>query len=300
MEWVVVAIYFVTGIWFSISAYRHHKVLFKVKNEIINGKLLLIENNLEASKKIFKRLQFLKDEFFNEKINYPLIQLYTSICILDGIMAFICVLELIPLNGAELTPLHKSLLIIIGSITLSLGLFLFYRNSKIYKHLDENVENEIEELNDEFNLSKIYDDVKRTEKQLKMSEKKLGRYYDLNLSHLKWVFYLGIIIIAVGMLLIIGVLIYTFAFAEDVNFIVTILGCISGVLINFLGAIFIHMYTQTVKASTEFHNKLAYTNQLMFANSLIAKIKDDENLKNETIAEISKIIAQREIGGSSK
>jgi hypothetical protein len=48
---------------------------------------------------------------------------------------------------------------------------------------------------------------------------------------------------------------------------------------------------QTVKASTIFHSKLAYTNTLMFSNSLIAKITD-ESTKNATISEVAKIIAK--------
>ena len=66
-------------------------------------------------------------------------------------------------------------------------------------------------------------------------------------------------------------------------------GNISGILINFVGAVFIRMYTHNVEAAVKFHAKFAESNNLLLANSIANKI-EDEKLREETLSEIAKDI----------
>jgi len=135
-----------------------------------------------------------------------------------------------------------------------------------------------------------YDDMeyeKRAEKQFKQHQKELKRYYDINIEQLKLVFPLGIITMLLGFAIIFMTI---YLCKEMLSSIPIIIGCISGLLVDLIGAIFIKMYVETVKTSTEFHKKLIGSNNNLFANVLITKI-NDEKLKNETFAETAKIIA---------
>lgn len=64
-------------------------------------------------------------------------------------------------------------------------------------------------------------------------------------------------------------------------------GAISGILIDFIGTIFITMYTKSLDASVKFHSKLASSNNLLLANSIATKISD-ETLRELTFSEIAK------------
>lgn len=61
------------------------------------------------------------------------------------------------------------------------------------------------------------------------------------------------------------------------------------ILINFVGAVFIRMYTHNVEAAVKFHAKFAESNNLLLANSIANKI-EDEKLREETLSEIAKDI----------
>ena len=68
----------------------------------------------------------------------------------------------------------------------------------------------------------------------------------------------------------------------------------SGIVVDFIGAIFIKMYTKNIEASVKFHAKFAESNNLLLANSIANKI-DDDKLRENTLSEISKniIIAKK-------
>lgn len=153
------------------------------------------------------------------------------------------------------------------------------------------INEELISVNEELELFK-FDDIdyeKRAELQFKQHQKELRRYYDINIGHLRLIFPFGISIIAVGICIVIGVILL-FKDSAQQNILPIITGCISGLLVDFMGAIFINMYIETIKTSTEFHNKLINSNNNLFANMLITKI-NDEKLKNEAFAELAKIIS---------
>lgn len=176
------------------------------------------------------------------------------------------------------------ILILIG------GFFLIY--TTIFKNpMQLMFEERILAIDEELELLEISENQyeKRAEVQFKNHQKELKRYYDINLGHLKWVFPLGIGVILLG----IGIIIFSILIFKNIvvdTIIPTLIGAISGLMVDFIGAIFIKMYIETIKASTEFHNQLIHSNNNLFANVLVTKINDNK-LKNETFSEIAKIIS---------
>lgn len=71
--------------------------------------------------------------------------------------------------------------------------------------------------------------------------------------------------------------------------ILLIIGSLSGIVVDFIGAIFIKMYTKNIEAAVKFHAKFAESNNLLLANSIANKIEDGK-LRENTLSEISKNI----------
>lgn len=161
---------------------------------------------------------------------------------------------------------------------------MFMKNPKIISN-----EERILEIDDEIELLEISENQyeKKAEIQFKKHQKEIKRYYDINLGHLKLLFPIGIGIIILGIFIII----LSIMLFKDKDVISILIGTISGILTNFVGAIFIKMYIETIKASLKFHNKLIDSNNNLFANVLITKIKN-QDLQNATLAEVAKIISR--------
>lgn len=90
----------------------------------------------------------------------------------------------------------------------------------------------------------------------------------------------GIVIVVVSLVMYV----YT-----DADKTLLTVGNISGILINFVGAVFIRMYTHNVEAAVNFMQNLQKDNNLLLANSIANKI-EDEKLREETLSEIAKDI----------
>ncbi|MCL2531137.1 MAG: hypothetical protein FWE40_03140 [Oscillospiraceae bacterium] len=125
----------------------------------------------------------------------------------------------------------------------------------------------------------------RAEKLFNNHRRELKRYYDINLGHYRAMFPIGVIAIVVGTI-IIAVSLFVLRDGDATPMIV---GTISGVLVNFVGAVLIRMYTETVKSSIAFHRQLSKSNQAFFANMLTYKI-EDKNLRDQTFAELAKLV----------
>ena len=121
------------------------------------------------------------------------------------------------------------------------------------------------------------------------SQSDFKRFFDVNLNQLSWVFKLGIGTILAGMIIIILAVIM-FAISPVKYNIAVLTGAISGILVDFIGALFIRMYTETIKASIQLQNKLIHNNDNLLAD-LLAEDIDDKNLRNQTLSEIAKTIS---------
>ena len=186
--------------------------------------------------------------------------------------------------------LNKGLLFSFGLIFIVLGtstiiLLIFIKDLEITVK-----EEEILEMNDEIELLETseseYDKIAK--KQFQKDKKEVKRYYDINLKNLKYLFRIGLGIIILGVTIII---ISVILFINEKNGIQMLIGSVSGILIDFIGVIFIRMYTETVKMSLKFHDKLINSNNILFVNILITKIKN-QDLQDKTLSEVAKIISK--------
>lgn len=127
----------------------------------------------------------------------------------------------------------------------------------------------------------------RAEKMFRMNQKELMRYYDMNLAQTKFLSGLGIMMIIFGILIVVITLYMYMAIGTDE--VVLVVGSLSGIVVDFIGAVFIKMYTKNIEAAVKFHAKFAESNNLLLANSIANKIEDDR-LRETTLSEMSKNI----------
>lgn len=229
-----------------------------------------------------KQKEKLKDELSNKKKGTNKKYLFPIIIVAIGIaMSFMYFIE---------KNLNKGLLFSFGLIFIVLGtstiiLLIFIKDLEITVK-----EEEILEMNDEIELLETseseYDKIAK--KQFQKDKKEVKRYYDINLKHLKYLFPIGVGIILLGVTIII---ISVILFINEKNGIQMLIGSVSGILIDFIGVIFIRMYTETVKMSLKFHDKLINSNNILFVNILITKIKN-QDLQDKTLSEVAKIISK--------
>lgn len=155
------------------------------------------------------------------------------------------------------------------------------------------IENDIIRINEEIKLLEISNVSleQRAEKQLKLHQNELNRYYNENIRQMKGVYNLGIISISMGFIIIILTIILSILNKDKIdNLIIPIIGIVSRLLSSFIGTFFIKMYTETISTSAKFHYKLVYSNNLYFSNFLIARV-NNENKREDITCEIAKIIA---------
>lgn len=127
----------------------------------------------------------------------------------------------------------------------------------------------------------------RAEKLFKMNQKELMRYYDMNIAQTKFLSILGIAMIICGIVIIV-ISCCTYVSLEF-NTLILVVGNISGIVVDFIGAVFIKMYTQNLEAAVKFHSKFVDSNNLLLANSIANKIENEE-LREKTLSDISREI----------
>jgi hypothetical protein len=138
---------------------------------------------------------------------------------------------------------------------------------------------------------------KRAQKLFQLHQRELKRYYDQSLAQGLWIFLVGIVCLTLGFVVIAITLYEIFVNSSATvadKIIIGVVGAISGILTNFIAAIYMKMFGDTVKSATEFHNRLVATHHLHFGNFLISKI-DDNKLRDEALAEVSRAIAKEGI-----
>ena len=173
-------------------------------------------------------------------------------------------------------------------LAVAVSSFFDYRESKKIEQLEEEARKEEKEL---FEIDFKKRDL-RAEKMFRINQKELMRYYDMNLAQTKFLSVLGIIMIIFGVL-IVAASIYMYSLT-DADKALLFVGSVSGIVVDFIGAIFIKMYTKNIEAAVKFHAKFAESNNLLLANSIANKIVNSK-VREETLSEISKniIVAQK-------
>lgn len=182
----------------------------------------------------------------------------------------------------------KILTSIIGSFAfiffmVGVSCFFDYKESKKLEKLEEDARREEKEFSEIAPEKRAL----RAEKMFRMNQKELMRYYDMNLAQTKFLSGLGILMIIFGVLIVAASL-YLYS-SQDSDKALLFVGSLSGIIVDFIGAIFIKMYTKNIEAAVKFHAKFAESNNLLLANSIAHKIEDDE-IREATLSEISKTI----------
>ncbi|MDO4318812.1 MAG: hypothetical protein Q4C48_11520 [Lachnospiraceae bacterium] len=198
---------------------------------------------------------FVAYQLYNRLIEFPIGQILAYII---GFFAFICFM-------------------------VSVSCFFDYKESKKMEKLDEDARREEKEFSEIAPEKRAL----RAEKMFRMNQKELMRYYDMNLAQTKFLSGLGIIMIIFGILIVAASLYMYTSFDSDK--ILLLVGSLSGIVVDFIGAIFIKMYNKNIEAAVKFHAKFAESNNLLLANSIANKI-DDDKLREDTLSEISKSI----------
>lgn len=123
----------------------------------------------------------------------------------------------------------------------------------------------------------------------------LNQYYALSIGQARSIFYTGLILIGLGLLMVTGAFLYIVKFGQGVDFPKTIvlasLAATGGILSNFVGAVYLAVYSGTIRSLTAFYAGLVNTHSLYFINFMTTAIVDNK-LKEETFANIAAIIAK--------
>jgi hypothetical protein len=128
----------------------------------------------------------------------------------------------------------------------------------------------------------------RAARQFRQHQEDLRRYYDQTLLHSSRIFLVGIGCIALGFA-VIGATLYLVSNRPDKwheQILIASLGAVGSVLANFIGAIYLKMFVETVKSFSVFHTRLVMTHHIHAGTFLAAKI-DNKPLRERTIALIA-------------
>lgn len=164
---------------------------------------------------------------------------------------------------------------------VAVSCFFDYKESKKIEKLDEDASREEKEFSEIAPEKRAL----RAEKMFRMNQKELMRYYDMNLAQTKFLSGLGIMMIIFGVLIVAASL-YMYM-SSDADTVLLFVGSLSGIVVDFIGAIFIKMYTKNIEAAVKFHAKFAESNNLLLANSIANKI-ENVDLREQTLSDISK------------
>lgn len=185
-------------------------------------------------------------------------------------------------------PIGQILVYLIGFFAFicfmaSLSCFFDFKESKKMEKLNEDIRKEEQEFLEIAPEKRAL----RAEKMFRMNQKELMRYYDMNLAQTKFLSGLGIMMIVFGILIVIASLYMYWSLDGDKALL--FMGSLSGILVDFIGAIFIKMYTKNIEAAVKFHAKFAESNNLLLANLIANKIEDDK-IRENTLSDMSRNI----------
>ena len=152
---------------------------------------------------------------------------------------------------------------------------------KPYKELLLSYEEELE-------LQEFYIDTNKKhyidDKRFQQHQRELKRYYDMNLEQSKLLFYLGVTIIILGTIIVLTTIFLLYY--NSVSIIPVISGCVSGIFTDFIGFLFINMYSKNIKASIKYHKKLVKSNNLLLSSAIIGRI-DNKDKKDDAYSRIA-------------
>jgi Cyanobacterial TRADD-N associated 2-Transmembrane domain len=121
-------------------------------------------------------------------------------------------------------------------------------------------------------------------------------HYDQTLRQGAYIFWVGLLCLVAGFV-IIGIALRQVVdppagLDNDDKQIIAIVGLTGGVLADFIGVIFLRMYSQAIGSMSRFHERLVNTHHLHFGNFLAARISDKNTPdQNRTLEQMALAIA---------
>lgn len=128
----------------------------------------------------------------------------------------------------------------------------------------------------------------KAQKLLQMQQLELKRYYSQTLYQSSYIFWVGVSAMIVGVAVVAGTIYYVHSWGQDTfeKSIIGIVGAVGGILINFVGVMYLRMFSEIVKGVTHSYDALVTMNHLHLANLFLADISDKE-LREKTLAELA-------------
>ncbi|MBI5538524.1 MAG: hypothetical protein HY951_00560 [Bacteroidia bacterium] len=129
-----------------------------------------------------------------------------------------------------------------------------------------------------------------TNSELNYARKRLDKYFDDNQSNLKYIFWISIILIISGFLMLVIVFILYFKI-PDSN--LTLPGSFFGIILEFIGTIFLFVYKSTIQQALKNTSTLENISNVSLAIKILNEIVETENNKSEITnakIEISKLL----------
>lgn len=238
------------------------------KEEIEN----ITENEYKKLKLNLKRIQQNKKDFEE----HPFLFLITISCLL----VLIFIVEYLDNNyQIEIVQIVR---IIIASIAFGTLFKLIIEGIINIKEIEINkkiLEYEVENIKDE-----VQEDL--FENSVKMSYKYLDQYYLQTRDQAQKGFWITFCISIFGALLIGGGIIAMFMEKTSPSYIT----CASGVITEFIAAIFFYLYNRTITSMSKYHNKLVLSHNIAIALKISESLPNEEKLKakNLIITELMK------------
>jgi len=169
---------------------------------------------------------------------------------------------------------------------------------------------ELSDIENQLDLIRIPDQSQeqKAQKLLQIQQFELKKYYDQTLRQSNGIFWVGVITMILGFLVIAWSMYFVsrhFGTGPEggqkwsgESVIVAVLGAIGGILTNFIGVMYIKMFSEIVQAVTKSHASLVITSHLHLANVLVANIRTDE-LREKTLAELVMAVTQGKVNVES-
>lgn len=176
-----------------------------------------------------------------------------------------------------------------------LGLIANYGNISTDKKIVQQKRIELSIVEDKLFANEISEltQEERAVRQLSKSQLDLENYYQLNFSHVYKIFNLGRLLLILGNGIILLSLIVAMTKIKNIDSLLVILGFVGGIIVDFTGAIFIVMYSRTIKSANMNQYGMLETNQAYLGNVLASQIKNNE-LREKTLAEMANKLISKE------
>jgi phosphatidylserine synthase len=174
----------------------------------------------------------------------------------------------------------ESLLAIVCCVLVISSVVIFRWPNKSVVDLDQEIET----------LQLMFGDAKeKADKLFKHNQKSLKEYYDQVLQQNAKIFLVGILCIVSGLFICFIVLIKLQAIDQDTRIITAIFGAVSSISVNYVGVLYLKMFSQISKSTSVFHRRLVETHNIHFANVFASDLRNKDLIMEKIIVALMRI-----------